>query len=101
MGRSNPSGSRLHYLSHLEDCRKVSSLGVTAALSLLSEVCKSLEENPQVDQGLISWGDNIKADLEYLQKELDTFKGEMEDLGSMVSKLGVVFQQGKANIVGS
>jgi len=85
LGRSKPSSSKLHYLSHLEDFREFSELGLKNALFQLPEIRSEITKTPQVDQGLIEWSNKIENDLKYLSKQLRIRKGDIKSLNSMVN----------------
>jgi chromosome segregation ATPase len=84
LGRQKPSGSKLHYLSHLDDCRRISALGIDEALSNLSQIETAIKDNPMVNQRLLEKSETIKAGLLYLSAELANLKGRIEELRKMV-----------------
>jgi hypothetical protein len=84
LGRQKPSGAKLHYLSHLDDCRRISALGIDEALSTLSQIENAIKDNSMVDQCLLEKSKAIKADLLYLSAELVNLKDRIEELHKMV-----------------
>lgn len=71
-------------MTYLDDSRQASSIGLGDSLSLLREIQKEIKDNSLVDQGILIWSAQIEADLEYLQKEVDAAKADIEELRSTV-----------------
>lgn len=86
MGRKRPSGSKLHYLSHLDDSRKVATIGVENARLLLSKIVTAITGNALVNQDLVTKAEAIEEDLEFLATKLEDLKAEMDELREMVRR---------------
>jgi hypothetical protein len=71
----------------LDDCRRISALGIDEALSNLSQIENAIKDNSMVDQRLLEKSETIKADLVYLSVELANLKDRIEELRKMVCNL--------------
>lgn len=83
-GRRRPSGSKLHYLSHLEDSRKLATGSVQDALILLAEI-KDLITNSTSEKQLRVKLSDIEGDMEFLKVKLEDVEKQMVALQAMVS----------------
>lgn len=68
-GRKNPSVSKIHYVTYLEDCQKASALAISHAITLLRSISTTTEgrhSGADFEFKLKEWCLTIETDLEYL-----------------------------------
>ncbi|KAK8005681.1 hypothetical protein PG990_011718 [Apiospora arundinis] len=83
LGRQNPSTSKMRFLMHLEDCRKVAHYGVRHALEVLGSLgqwAKRKQILPDCQQRL----DVVQEDLQYLDQELEKLEGNIRNDKNML-----------------
>ncbi|KAH9214256.1 hypothetical protein DL95DRAFT_462245 [Leptodontidium sp. 2 PMI_412] len=84
-GRRRPSGSKLHYLSHLEDSRKLATGSVQDALILLAEI-KDLITNSTSEKQLRVKLSDIEGDMEFLKVKLEDVEKQTVALQAMLKE---------------
>ena len=84
LGRRNPSGSRVQYLIHLEDCRRLAFIGLTNALSLLLELSDSIKDDKELDKWLLDYSSEIEQDVRYLQAQLQALQDPIANIQILV-----------------
>ncbi|KAK0111696.1 hypothetical protein ONS95_002040 [Cadophora gregata] len=82
-GRSHPSGSKLHYISHLQDNHKVAVCSIHDALDLLAEIQGPVERCDEMNELRIGLP-QIKRDLEYLRDNLVIVEAQIIALQTMM-----------------
>ncbi|KAH8647601.1 hypothetical protein BGZ60DRAFT_423704 [Tricladium varicosporioides] len=68
-GRKNPSVSKIHFVTYLEDCEKASALAISHAITLLRSISTAIEaqqSSAALECKLKEWCLTIESDLEYL-----------------------------------
>ncbi|KAK6840113.1 hypothetical protein PG987_005979 [Apiospora arundinis] len=70
LGRQSPSTSKMRFLMHLEDCRKMAHHGVRHGLEVLESLDKWSKEKG-IASAIQQKRDVLKEDLVYLDQELD------------------------------
>ena len=89
-GRKRPSGSKVQYLLHLEDCRVQTVEGLEHQKLLLRDLEESLRDptdaSParQAEQALLALVIKIGLDIDYLIEEAGAAKVSIEELRKMV-----------------
>lgn len=90
-GRQKPSRSRLQFLLCLEDCCRISLLGLEDAAALIEELYEATKlKSPGREQKLRAWFEETKIDIEYLQGELKAAHHRILDVRAMVCFIGVI-----------
>ncbi|KAG4443860.1 hypothetical protein IFR05_000626 [Cadophora sp. M221] len=84
-GRRRPSGSKLHYLSHLEDSRKLAAGSVQHALMLLAEIKTPVANSAAAKQLRVKLSD-IEGDMEFLKVKLEDVEKQMVALQAMLKE---------------
>ncbi|KAH7317901.1 hypothetical protein BKA65DRAFT_570474 [Rhexocercosporidium sp. MPI-PUGE-AT-0058] len=84
-GRRRPSGSKLHYLSHLEDSRKLAADSVQDALTLLAEVEVPITNSPAVKPLNVQFSD-IETDMKFLKDKLEDVEKQLAALQVMLKE---------------
>ncbi|KAL2065254.1 hypothetical protein VTL71DRAFT_2923 [Oculimacula yallundae] len=84
-GRRSPSGSKLNYLSHLDDCTQIAIKATHDALKLLAEL-KSFAQSSIDITPLQSGIQELERDLIYLEARLEDMTNHMITLKPMLKE---------------